>query len=196
METDTDGGVRVSENKKKVIDIDLKSGGETNELNIIDSPGGGIGNTFNIYIEKYNSMNQLIPGAEFRIEVLEDGESIGWLNETNSGYSYKNDYANAKKWTSESGKSISILDLRKRYTYRIYETKVATGYSYDSQRGNAKYRIGNSSSREGYNTIPSNNYIKIPSTDIKAIYIGEVSYHQQGTEAYVGVTNYNPGGGR
>lgn len=75
-----------------------------------------------------------IPGAEFKIKVLDGVDFVGWLRKPNSkqGYEYNAEFDKATVWNSNSGK-ITIANLDKSYNYLIYETKAADNYELQNQ---------------------------------------------------------------
>lgn len=195
------------DNKLQVVNISLENDGYTKILRVYDTvkPDKTIDpEKFNIYINKVNTSNIKLGGAEFKIKVLnKEGDAIGWLDKiSDAEYNYEADYRDATTWSSTYSKStkdgyvyakakgnIEITNLSTEYQYQIYETKPGENcYALSSQiiRSNS-----GTVSSSGMNVKINNNKIE----DIKYLVGANKSTANNGYAAtdesiYCGTTSY------
>lgn len=189
----------------QVITLDLAEDGYTKALRIYDT----VLSDFNIILNKVNSSNTKVGGAEFKIKVYNGNQELGWLycknpNSENVEYTYNNSYSTSTTWNTDEGTTsgykiyakekgiLQILNLNPNYKYKIYEFKPATNY-YNLL---AQTNKGMTVTINGTSTRMSreSNYVSQTDDIPASINCGTVSYQQQGTSANVKVVNIRSGG--
>lgn len=189
-----------TEHNLQVITLELAEDGYTKALRIYDT----VLSDFNIILNKVNSSNTKVGGAEFKIKVYNGNQELGWLycedpNAENIEYKYNNSYSESTTWNTAKGTNsgykiyakeegiLQILKLNPNYKYKIYEFKPATNY-YNLL---AQTINGMTVTINGTTTTMSRESNYVSNTDYipASIYCGEVSYQQHGASANVKVVN-------